>query len=231
MAKWEIIKRIVESLQAEIYLEIGVAKGATFLRQPMPPLKLRIGVSPDVNQAKLIDFSDTRNCMHAVLSDEFFRLWQAPLRRTGVDVAFIDGNHVWEQVERDVLHTLEHLTNDGAIVLHDGSPLTCMMATPALSHGHFRKEHPGESAWTGDVWKAVVCLRSLSEFKHINVFTLNITTGLTIVTRGERETSLPFSREQIKKFTYNDLDKNREQWLNMKSLEYFEERFPVKQEE
>lgn len=228
MVKWQAINRIIESLQAEIYLEVGVAKGSTFLRQPMPPLKLRIAVDPNSRYMESMDLSDIRNCACLAISDDFFRLWQVPLHRMGIDVVFIDGLHTREQVERDVSHSLEHLTDGGVIVLHDSSPSNSMMATPAPSLGHFKKEHPDERAWCGDVWKAVVCLRSAPEFGHINVFTLDIAPGLTIVTKGERGLSLPYSREQIKRFTYDDLDKNREQWLNIKSLEYFEERFPIK---
>ena len=209
MIKGQAIKRIVESLQAEVYVEVGVALGGNFVQQPMPPLGLKIAVSPDVAQAKYVDTSDTRNCMLPLLSDDFFRLWQIPLRRMGVDVVFIDGNHTWQQSEKDVRNVLECLTDDGVIILHDSSPLTKLMAEPAQTHEHFKKAHPGEShCWCGDVWKAILCLRSLPEFEHVDLFNLDIVTGLTIVTRCKRVLPLYFDRKQFEKINYEDLDAN-----------------------
>ena len=57
-------------------------------------------------------------------SDEFFANRAAASDRTPYDLVFIDGLHVADQVERDIVNSLLNLAPAGTIVLHDCNPTT-----------------------------------------------------------------------------------------------------------
>jgi hypothetical protein len=62
---------------------------------------------------------------------------------------------------RDIENTLCYLRDDGVIVLHDCSPANASIVCPATSYADFRAHnHWWNINWGGDVWKAIVYLRS-----------------------------------------------------------------------
>ena len=83
------------------------------------------------------------------------------------------------------------------------------------------KKIPGwDGLWCGDVWKAVVDLRSQ---KGLNAFVLDCDMGLGIVYRtSEAESSNAISREKIKGMTYEDLAQKRTELLGLKDPAHFE---------
>jgi hypothetical protein len=60
-----------------------------------------------------------------------------------IDLAFIDGMHLWEYALRDFMNMERFANASGTIVLDDVLPYNREIAT--------RKQPPGD--WTGDVWK------------------------------------------------------------------------------
>lgn len=93
---------------------------------------------------------------------------------------------------------------------------------PAGSHKHAESLNltGWTNEWCGDVWKAVCHLRSLRE--NIHVFVLDTDYGLGIITKGEPENRLNLLDEQIADLTWADFEKNREHYLNLKPVGYFQ---------
>ena len=105
-------------------------------------------------------------------SDDFFANEAAFLEQHPIDVALIDGQHSYMQVVRDVENTLRYLRDDGVIVLHDCNPPFALAGRPAASWDDFVAQQSGPlviGIWTGDVWKAIVHLRSTRDDLRVAV--------------------------------------------------------------
>ncbi len=93
-------------------------------------------------------------------SDNFFaepgngvRLFPA-----GVDLAFLDGLHLYEALLRDFINTERFMTPGSMIVLHDCLPLNARMAERVRRDGDESEPAGTRGFWTGDVWKVVLIL-------------------------------------------------------------------------
>lgn len=127
-------------------------------------------------------------------SDEFFAS-----NNKQYDIVFIDGLHHAGQVYKDINNALEVLRPGGTIVCHDMNP-------PTKAH----QEVPRKQAqWNGDCWKAWVQLRS--ERSDLSMKVINIDWGLGVIRRGEQK-PLDLGSAEL---TYENLEKNRKQWLNL----------------
>ena len=84
------------------------------------------------------------------------------------DLIFIDGLHLYEQVRKDILHSLEVLEDGGKIVLHDCVPTRCIE----------QYETQVTRNWNGDVWRALVKART---WEGVDIVTCLIDYGLGIV--------------------------------------------------
>jgi hypothetical protein len=155
-------------------------------------------------------------------SDDFFATESAFLEVRGIDVALIDGLHTYGQVVQDVENTLRYLGDDGVIVLHDCNPASASIAYPAASFADFYEQHRWWNVlWSGDVWKAIVYLRSIRD--DLQVAVLNCDFGVGIIRRGLPESRLSYSPAEIESLTYKDLAADRERLLNVKPPKYLRE--------
>jgi len=163
-----------------------------------------------------------REWFFEMTSDEFFVREAKRLNRKKIDLAFVDGLHTYEQSYRDVLNCLLYLRAGGVILLHDCHPTSESMAYPAPSYGDAAaaKLAGWTKEWCGDVWKTIVYLRSCH--LQLNVFVLDCDYGVGVITRGEPESVLPYSPEDIRQMDYRDLADNRQRFLNLKQPEYLE---------
>jgi hypothetical protein len=75
--------------------------------------------------------------------------------------------------------------------------------------------------WNGDVWKAIVYLRSMRH--DLRVAVLKCDQGVGIVRKGSPESRLSYSPAQIEALTYADLKADRERLLNLKPPRYLGE--------
>jgi hypothetical protein len=108
------------------------------------------------------------------------------------------------------------------IILHDCNPAT----KEAASSFDQWKSNNFSYQWNGDVWKAIVHLRSTR--KDITSFVLDTDFGLGIVVKKANNQPLPFSLDQIRNLTYEDLNINRKEWLNLQPPSYFFEFFGIR---
>ena len=124
-------------VQPRMYLEIGVRRGAS--------LKLAacraIAVDPDPHPNLEVREVDTR--LYRCTSDDFFFFYGADAFDRPVDLAFIDGMHVAENVYRDFMNVERVMNPDGIIVIDDVFPNHPLQASRTRQ----------SRVWTGDVWR------------------------------------------------------------------------------
>ena len=187
--RYDVLNRLVSLYGYNSYLEIGVFDGENFSRIECPH---KTGVDSGA-EGLLIDSVTWR-----VTSDEFFA---SISEEEKFDLIFIDGDHSFLQVLRDIENSLRHLSNNGTICLHDSSP-----PTPASASDPRRT-----IVWCGEVWRAVAHIRS--EWKNVRVQTVDCDFGVTIITRGDVSQRLP------RVSFYDYFARNRKEILNLMPAE------------
>ena len=219
------VQRALAGRTNPVYLEIGVSRGQAFQKISAD---VKIAVDPAF---KLVE--RTRELANAkarathyfeMTSDAFFDNETAFLDQHPIDVALIDGLHTYEQVVRDVEKSLLHMRDDGVIFLHDCNPPFELAGRPAASWEDFMAQQSGPlvfGVWNGDVWKAIVHLRSTRPDLLVGV--LKCDQGVGFVRKGAPESTLPYSVEQVAALTYADLKADRKRLLNLKSPRYLGE--------
>ncbi|WUI27609.1 class I SAM-dependent methyltransferase [Mycobacterium sp. NBC_00419] len=219
------VQRALDARTNPVYLEIGVSKGLAF-RQISADEKIAVDpafrLSDDTRQ--LADAKGRATHYFEITSDDFFATQADFLAQRPVDVALIDGMHTYEQVVRDVENTLRYLRDDGVIFLHDCNPPFELAGRRAESWDDFIAGQSGPlviGLWNGDVWKAIVHLRSTRPDLIVGV--LKCDQGVGFVRKGSPESTLPYSVEQIEALTYADLKADRKRLLNLKPPRYLDE--------
>lgn len=218
---------VIKKKKAKVnYVEIGVQTGFCFFK-----IKADRKLAVDPNfiikltkkvKAYIKNPSNFNNKFFELTSDDFFAQQADYLTQIGgIDVIFIDGLHLYEQVVTDVENALKHLNPGGVILLHDCNPLSESAAVRAYTSEEVAAMNlPGwANVWNGDVWKTIVQLRSTRPDLQVKVF--NTDHGIGMVRPGQPENMLPLTLEQAQKLTYADLDKNRAEYLNLKRPEEF----------
>ncbi len=215
MNRVQVVQRCVDRTRGRIYLEIGVKRGRCFSKIRA---RRKIAVDPGLALSKRRERAAARDpavYRFAQTSDDFFDQNEALLDATGVSVAFIDGLHTYEQALRDIENASTYLHADGFVVVHDCNPKLAWLARPAGSFTEFRQTgHWWELAWCGDVWKAIVHLRSLRDDLEVTV--LDCDFGVGLIKRGTPKTNLAYSPDHIAQMSYRDLARERKELLNLK---------------
>jgi hypothetical protein len=136
----KVLELLHVSLVPEFYLEIGVRNGGSLKYAKCPA----IGVDP----AATITFPlGPATQLARMTSDEFFATHAGQITRP-VDLAFIDGMHLFEFALRDFINIERHASPHTAVVIDDVCP------NHPLQADRDRKTR----VWTGDVWKLRRCL-------------------------------------------------------------------------
>ncbi len=144
-AYYQVLRWIHRILEPANYLEIGVHKGIS--------LEQVVGATPAIGIDPVPSIEhDLRSTItiYELTSDDFFAQHDPTDLLAGpVELAFIDGLHLFEQVLRDFVNLERHCAADGVIILHDCLPLD--EATAARERT--------TDFYCGDVWKATLALR------------------------------------------------------------------------
>jgi hypothetical protein len=116
-SRTEVLNFLLSQLKRETtYLEIGVCNPICNYNYIKADVKYSVDPGYEFT-TNPVDFKMT--------SDEFFakRIKNDILTdKIKFDVIFIDGLHLAEQVDRDIVNSLNFIKDDGFIVLHDCSP-------------------------------------------------------------------------------------------------------------
>ena len=123
---------------------------------------------------------------------------------------FIDGLHLAHQAEKDIQNSLEFISNEGFIVLHDCNPPT---------EWHAREEYgydlsPAMHFWNGTTWKAFYKYRFREDLTSVCVDT---DWGVGIITKQKLFNSLKVNGNPF--YEFKELEKNRTRDLNLISFD------------
>ena len=214
MKRYDIINDLIVKYDYKKYLEIGV-------RNPDECFNLincetKHSVDPGYEVA-LPHFDMDNFVTYQYTSDTFFKLLEnkeLDLPTTYKwDIIFIDGLHISNQVERDIMNSLNHLTENGVVVLHDCNPPNLWMAREdyiidGIAHG-----------WNGTVWKSIYKLRATRP--DLFICTVDTDYGIGIVKRGKQE-CCSFDNSF---YEYRIFEQNKKNHLNLVSIEEYREIF------
>jgi hypothetical protein len=220
MNRVAVLQNLLDRIPNPTYLEIGVLKGEV-LHQLRAARK--IAVDPEFRipfPQRLRDRFSRSIIYRQMTSDRFFE-HHGHILQDGIDVAFVDGLHTWEQAYRDVMNCLCHLNEGGVIVMHDCIPPNAAAALRATRPEEAQAmQHPEWThEWTGDVYKAVIQLRS--QRHDLQIFVLNCDYGLGIVTRGTAQETLSLDTDAIARMSYREFAADQDRLLNVKEPAFF----------
>jgi hypothetical protein len=165
--RWELMNYLIEKYKLINYLEIGVNDGLC-IRQiiaehkdgvdPYPGSEIGGAIVPEIN--------------YPISSDDFFELIKD--HNIKYDMIFIDGLHHSTQVDKDIQNALNHITDNGFIILHDCNPLVYeMQIVPRVT-----------GLWNGDVWKSITRLRCTEP--NLEVMVVDMDWGVGVVKKGNQ---------------------------------------------
>lgn len=183
----EVLNYIIQKKGYKSYLEIGTQSGKNF---NLIECENKTGVDPDPEAKASFHMS----------SDDFFggnHNYFFP-RVCKFDCIFIDGLHTAEQARKDFINSMEHLNEDGVIVIHDTNPYREEITiVPRIT-----KE------WTGDVYKFVYSLLA-------KLATLPFDYGITII---KKQDDYLIADEEV---TWEKFSKQKTHMLNIVTEEEF----------
>jgi len=159
---------IQEVIHPKTYLEIGVESGDTLKYAAADTIAIGVDPSPLVSQPL-----GRLTKVYEKTSDEFFKSSDLLKEFAGnpVELAFIDGMHLFEFALRDFINIEKYCAANSIILVHDCYPLDDITAARERI----------TSFWSGDVWKLIVCLKKYRPDLSINVIG-TFPTGLAIIT-------------------------------------------------
>lgn len=195
-----IINEFIRKYKYKNYLEIGVDTGINYNHVCC---RNKVGVDP------------RGNCQFVLTSDQFFRQLADDIR---LDVIYIDGNHIEEFVDRDIDNALNHISDNGTILVHDCNPRTKKLQADW-------KESMDEKMWCGQAWRAYMTLKLRRN--DLEFYVIDIGHGMGVIRRGQQD---PIEDISVPLFmTYEYFDKNRKRLLNLITLDEWMEK--MKEEE
>ena len=208
MFRYHIINHFINKFGYKNYLEIGVARKSFCFDHVNIDKKTSVdpgyGVPDEIYDYKME-------------SDLFFKSLHEGRTEFSADhkwdIIFIDGLHLAEQVEIDVLNALEHLSPNGTILMHDCSPPSELIAREDS------KSWPYIDEWCGTVWKAFYKLRQTRT--DLEMTCVDTDWGVGIIRRGKQKLA-PADNPYYSFFKFND---NRKEYLNLITVDEFIQKF------
>tara|TARA_B110000259_G_scaffold53155_1_gene62600 strand:+ start:43 stop:714 length:672 start_codon:yes stop_codon:yes gene_type:complete len=189
VSRLDLIKRAITKNNYQAYLEIGCDDDKIFNSINIK----KIGVDPFSGG----NFRGT--------SDEFFLQ-----NKNKFDCIFIDGLHIYEQVKKDILNSIDCLSANGIIILHDCLPQTISaQAVPRYRY-----------LWNGDVWKAVVEART---WNQVNTVTVLVDQGVSIIKKNKNTNVLKIEIQNFKKLKFEDFYNNHKKYMRIVNYDDLEE--------
>ena len=192
MTHTDIINYFIEKYNYQSYLEIGLGEAINFLqinckhKECVDPYEW----SKDRDKsADVVEFVKNNILTYKMTSDDFFasitddKKW---------DIIFIDGLHLEEQADKDILNSLKHLNKGGKIIVHDCIPFS----------KETQSEDVKDGTWNGTTWKSIPKLALMG----INYMTIDTDYGCAVIdyTENSDELQLP----QKADYEYDDVFKS-----------------------
>ncbi|MFM9105698.1 MAG: class I SAM-dependent methyltransferase [Chloroflexota bacterium] len=149
MDYYALLRQAHVRVQPRAYLEIGMSQGHSLALASCP--SLAIDPQPDLTSGQNIVGVKPWLKGYRSTRDGFFAAHDPATALEGLplDLAFIDGMHLIENVIRDVANCERWSHPGGMLAIHDVYP----------PDPEWAKREPRARNWTGDVWRIVPCLR------------------------------------------------------------------------
>ena len=181
-----LLQELHQRLKPEVYLEIGSESGASLSLADC----LTFAVDPAFRIEADVMGRKPGLILQQCTSDAFFA--SGLIERLGVkiDLAFLDGMHLFEYLLADFTNTERHMAPDGVILMHDCVPFGAAAAERDWNRRVTR-------SWTGDVWKLLPILRAYRPDLTVRTYDTP-PSGLVMVTGLDPENrTLEEKREEI----------------------------------
>lgn len=192
------------------YLEIGVRNPAHNYNHIIADEKY--SVDPGLEYKKNpVDFKMTSDEFYELLSED--TILSSNIR---FDVIFIDGLHLAEQVDRDIINAMKFIKTDGFIVLHDCAPTTEWNARETYLYTHT----PAGVYWNGTTWKAFLKWRFNPS---VHSCCIDSDWGVGILSKTHQIGCSINKENQF--FEFSDFIENKKKYLNLMSFDDFKKIF------
>lgn len=200
-------------LKPKVYLEIGVQYGQSLILAEAAQVAYGVDPEPLLFAAPQNQLPNQR--IHAMTSDKFF---EDMYLTEPIDLAFIDGMHLFEYAMCDFVNVQKRMAPGGVIVFDDVLPYNQEIAN--------RVQPPGD--WTGDVWKCFYLLEQMYESALINSEPQLVDTwptGTMVLLNVEPTLSLParFSDKAMIREWFSSADQAPEEIINRTSAKHPDE--------
>lgn len=216
-----VINHLIKKYDYKTYLEIGVYNCSHF-NDVLVEKKYGVDPSPKLDDPIYRRWS---NNIHLYTSTEFFEILD---NNEKFDMIFIDGCLYEKNVSSDVKSALEHISENGTIVLHDCNP-----PNHFFQRDNYNARYKGiiknnviwnnrtytDRHFVGKVWKVISKLRTTREDLEVSV--VDCDWGVGIIRRGHQE--LFKTDEDIN--DYRTFIKYRKYMLNLISVDKFLEKY------
>lgn len=210
-----IINHLICKFNYQTYLEIGVNNCYHFADVNIEN-KTGVEPEPDLENGEYKKWKDN---IYVMLSAKFFEKMDSNIK---FDIVFIDGCLVEDNIMNDVKNSLEHLSANGIVVVHDCNP-----PSRFLQRDNYYERYKGKSIiwnnkkytdrhWNGKAWKMIVTLRETR--KDLSVEVVDTDWGIGLIKFGNQDL-LKLDGENL--YDYNTLIKYRKKMLNLISAEEF----------
>ena len=128
------------------------------------------------------------------------------------DCIFIDGLHIYQQAKKDIFSSIKLLNQNGVIFIHDCLPNNVLdQAIPRCKY-----------IWNGDVWKAIVELRTLD---HVDTYTCYADMGIGVILKKKNKKKLKMDIKDFSKLKFSDYFKNFKEYMNIVEYDELENLF------
>ena len=155
ISRTEIINYLINKYSYKTYLEIGVRDPKTNFDKIK--INYKDGVEPNWLDAPI------SGNQYIQESDDYFSSLDKTIK---YDLIFIDGLHLEHQVDKDIKNSLNHLSENGVIIIHDCNPITELRQREEYE---INGEYPN---WNGTTWKSWVKLRCTR--LDLNMYVINV---------------------------------------------------------
>jgi hypothetical protein len=183
---YTVIARLHRHLQPKTYLEIGVLNGDTLALVECSSIAVdpHLEINQDVIGAK-------PSCLlFQISSDAFFTTYDPKLLLGDrIDVALIDGLHLFEYALRDFINIERNMKRNSVLLLDECIPTDAHICRRRFEDESFAGESPHPDWWAGDVWKVVVALKNWRPDLRIHAFNA-VPNGLIAITNLNPESKV-----------------------------------------
>ncbi len=132
----QVIEFLATPPQIKTYLELGVRSGETIHRVSNlvdKALAVDLDHSNAVEPSSLKIYGSNNVFIYEGATNDFFKQ-----NTDKFDLIFIDADHEYEQVKKDLLNSIEVLNQGGFIALHDVAPLRESLTHPELCNNAYK---------------------------------------------------------------------------------------------